>query len=934
MAKKRKRTIHIPAPGCKGAGLIVFFLLPVCFLLFSAPAAAGRSELQEEKMLRFRAHPILMDSHGEVGIWEGEREKVFVISDVADIRQGNFRIVADRAVVWVEEGDGRSVNVRIYAEGAGRDGEAADAPVFMAMDGKTMQASAMHLSLRTLQGVAWECSSYRIGDIEARRFYERASGVVGRFGAEASYKLESLPDIRLESREPAEHPFFMLSAQTFDILPGEEEGKTVGVYRGNVHGTYGNVEVSADVAVLWVDTDNMEYELYARGDVILRTVGGERHVLERDGLEVFRADRLYINPSDERGLVLNPELRMRDEQRDEIYVVRGRKAYILDRENLLLLDAGTTNCPHGIPHYEFQAGRMQFIQQPSRLFAGAWNVSFVAGERQRSLFWVPYVGLNLDDQTYLLRSVSAGSSSFGVTLETDWGPRDLGIDPDWMDDWTVSIDYFSRRGIGLGTGMDYSFGDREGIDQRGSLESYYIRDRAEQDSLGRPVPRSDRGRLQFQHRVDWSPRWRTDLEYYHLSDHAFLREYFRSDFASEKAPETQFFTRHTSQHLWGGLQVKTRVNDFMTQREAVPGLELHVLDAPLGPFSYDSMFDGGLYEYKLSEEESFRDDLDRVDPPQITRLHTDHRLSMPMRIGFLKIDPYLRLLGTHASKGAEREGSFRGSATRFGGGGGFRAAADFSRMYNVRKEKPELSRLRHIVTPYLEAERLEVDTGSGEFIQMRGEDPWPRYGRGPRARDDWIDAIDDTRVMRIGLRQRLQTKRDGRSLDWVKIDVTTVFRSEDSVGVAGEDDNYVEADLDWKLTRRLTLASEDNRFSLDDGLNVFNLAMQWDPAPRLGTSLRYNWIEDRTSSVTGSLDVELSDRYSLALYERYEFDRDGTGRGRNLRTDVILSRWFHKWLLQMEFFYDGRGDGDRGFFVRFSPSFLDPFGRRDGLALR
>ncbi len=893
----------------------------VCMLLFGSVLRAGEPAGVEPVPLpdygRLQVHPVLMDSDGKVGIWQGEEQKVFIFSDVADIRQGPLRLVAERAVVWVEKDAGRVIDISIYAEGRGIPGEKADRPVIKKMEDSRTQASAMHLRLRSLQGIAWECPGYEIQDIDAVRLHAYADEVIGRGGREESYSLERLPQIDIAPADPPASPIDTFRADEGKMYMREEEKKLIGVYKGNVYGSYGNVEISADEAVLWIDTDTREYSIYASGNVMLRRGEGARDVLGREGLDVLRADRIYVNPALERGLIHAPEMRMSDAERGETYVVRGEKAHVLDNETLLIRKAGTTNCPHGIPHYEFRAGRLQLLQQQSRLFAAGWDVSLVAGERQRTLFWLPYLGMNLDDQTYLLRSASGGrSSGFGTTLKTEWAPGDLGLKPDWIDKWHASVDYYSRRGTGLGTDMKYSFGAPAGLKQRGSLKGYYIHDRADEDGLGRAVPKSDRGLFRLQHRVDWAPGWRSDIEYAHLSDHSFMREYFESDFYSDKAPETRVFNRYSADHVWGGLQIKHRSNDFMTQKEALPGIELHSLGMPLGPFSYDVLFDAGLYEYKLGDE------TDRADPPQITRLHTDHTISLPFSAGFVKFDPYLRALGTYASKGAERnDNDFRGSRARTGGAAGVRAAADFSRIYNVRKEDIDLNRLRHIITPYVEAEKMDVSKGSDEFIQMRGVDPWPLYGRGPRERDGWIDAVDDREMVRPGLRQRLQTRRDGRIIDWMTLDVSAVFRSEDSVA-AKDDDHYLEADFDWKLTRKMSLYSEDNRFSLEDGFDVFNLGMRWRPLPAFRTSAQYSHIKDRSSQISARADMKLSDRYSLALTERYEFNSGGTGRSQNLATEVTLSRWFHKWLMQVEVYYDGRGDGDRGMFVRFSPSFL------------
>jgi hypothetical protein len=488
-----------------------------------------------------------------------------------------------------------------------------------------------------------------------------------------------------------------------------------------------------------------------------------------------------------------------------------------------------------------------------------------------------------------------------------------------MRSWDVRLDFFGERGVGVGNELEYGFGGPENEKHLGFLRGYYINDQGDTDDTGRPVPEDNRGRAWWHHRASWTPRLRTDAEIHWLSDIGFLEEYFEEEFQNDRPPETYLYTRYRGRQAWAALTLKKQINDFMTQLEEVPSLDLQLIGTPLGPLVYDGKLEAGEYDLEISDE------LLVSDPPSLWRLHTEHRLSLPFLLGAINVDPFVEVLGTWAEKGALEGGSYSGSESRLGAGGGVRASVDFVRTYEADRPGWGLNRLRHVVTPYVEAQARGVSTGSEEFIQLGSHDPWPSRGHGQRVPTDRVDGIDDLTRVRVGLIQRFQTKRrytdDGAwtSLDWIDLDVAFVGRSNDSVRVE-EDDNYFDIDFVWNLYEWLSFYSVDNRISTGDGTDVINLGTSVQMGPRTGLDLAYHYISDTSSNFSGNLRLRLSDRYSLNIYQQYELDSDGEGENTNLETRVALERMFHEWMGQLVFYYDAGNDGDTGVMVGFSPA--------------
>jgi hypothetical protein len=770
--------------------------------------------------------------------------------------------------------------------------------VQVVQEGRVQRYGGLIATLRTRAAFAWDAPMRRANQPEYSPLWARARAV----WRDAQDEMRTWPAVpqpddvagppQLQQLLQAEHPIYLAE-------------QNAAVFLEDVHGSYGNLDIRADAAVLWVDPETGRYEIYAEGNVRLtprRESGGPDVFGAFDAeLQSLTADRIYVNPSQGRGLVDDPEVRI--QQMDgPLYVMRGGKLFMLDSNTLTLEEASFTTCTFARPHYQISARRLQMTDTGTATPVAARDVRVQVGEGPTTLLWIPFLGLDVSRRSFIIRDLSFGSDDkFGAFLQTTWRPLDLmGGEPDWMEYFDLFLDFYSDRGFGIGQQLEYSLG-RE-LPSEGLIRSYFIRDDADYDDTGLPVPEEDRGRFHWRHRTHLADSWRLDAEYYWLSDHGFREEFFEDEFEREKDPESYAQLRYLDNSTWAALRYRQRVNDFFTRVEQLPVAALEFMALPWGPLVYDGTLRAGRYDLELS---------DRImptpaDPPELWRAHLDQRLSLPFDVAFLRFVPFVRAVATWADEGQISPGVYGGEAERLLAGGGAEVSARFWRTFDAESGLLDINRLRHIATPYVRAEHLSaLEEGSGEFIQMDG-----------------TDALDEMTELRMGLRNRLQTRRldaDGRwrSVDWMALDVAYVDRESDSVNPLLEDE-YIRADFDWQLTDRLALHSRDNRISLNDRTDIYNVGVDVDFTPAIAFSLDYDHLTDLAETLKAEMTVRLSDHYELMVYELYQFD-SATGDSDSLETHVVLRRLMHEWLLELGLTMEQGNDDNVGIVFGFGP---------------
>ncbi len=843
-----------------------------CCLLVAAALAPSRCSAGQEPSLAQPTDAVHLKARSIIR-WQEDDATLLYLRRDAWVHQGPHGIAGSRLLIWFTETekDGRrTANLQVYAD--------AGASLLKRGVARSVKRPSL-FRLSTHAGVVLNAEQVLAGDAP------KEDGFLLR--ARAFRRDETLPEDVAQALPQEIRP----SAEEMTVSDLTDEGAVL-TLRGNARIVSGDLTLSADAIRVHLRFEGGRFEsprivsVYAEGVADLRR--------ER---EHITAETIYLDVQAGTGLALNARVRAYDPERDVPVQFGADRVRQVSRHRFVVEGKGfLTTSNFAKPHYRIEGKSIELVRKPeaeppedepeerperkeSVVVSSRNNIFYV---EWLPVFWWPYVKKDVGKGAYLIRGLELGrSGNLGNFIKARWNLYDLGVYSNEWSELTLRTDAFSDHGFGAGLDFEY-----DGATRFGLAHGYYIHDTAEEDDRDLPTPRDDRGELTLRHR-EFLPRgWRADLEIGWLSDRQFLRTYDRDEFDEGKDRETQLFLRKTSGNAMFTAQAKERVNDFQNYVERY-SLAYHVIGqpTPLLPLVWTSHSDVSRLALRFDEV------LAVPDPDHVVRLDTAHELSAPLRLGPFRSDPFVWGDFTAFSSEAGDDDSAARWATAYG----VRAAGNFYRTYDAGSRRFQIDRLRHIITPTAEyMNRWEVSKGPAHFVQH-----------------DDIDALDELHRVTFGLRNRLQTYRfvagERRPLDFATLDVDYATHLSDAGMDRGLDD-YIEASGRWRVSERMQILSEDNRFNSDEHrLEQLNgeIALNfWQP---LQVSLIHKYFLDlgtvgepsHSISLLGIIYQPLFSRWRVELNTSYDFKarrRTGDSRDpRRLGSGVYLTRNLEGW---------------------------------------
>jgi LPS-assembly protein len=436
----------------------------------------------------------------------------------------------------------------------------------------------------------------------------------------------------------------------------------------------------------------------------------------------------------------------------------------------------------------------------------------------------------------------------------------------------VHLDWRQRRGFGFGPDFHYDAG-RAGS---GSLITYYTRDkRPGEDPLGLAID-EDRYRIGFSHFTEITTDLTAKAIVRHQSDPFIIRDFFEPEYRSDPQPKSFLEVSQLWPDFTLNVLVLPQINDFFQTVERLPDVKLSAMRQQLGvsPFFYESETSLGYFRFRAADRQGTNYAAFRGD--------TFHQLLLPKTFfGWLNVTPRaggrLTYYGDTHGEGVDLDDRARGVFNT-----GAEASAKASRVWRqARLPLLEVNELRHIIQPSLnyvfvpsptrrphELPQFDMEIPSLRLLPIH----FPDYNA--------IDAIDSQNVLRMALRNKVQTKRADLIDNLVNWALYTDWRLDPRPGQGTFADLF--SDMDLRPRSWLTINSELRYDIQHTELRAANHRAIITPSPVWSLSLGHRFFREHPlfgpesghNLIHSSLYYRLNENWGFRTTHYYEA-RDG-----------------------------------------------------------
>lgn len=609
-----------------------------------------------------------------------------------------------------------------------------------------------------------------------------------------------------------------------------------------------------------------------------------------DGKGIIEGEKIIYNFQNKTGTIIDAQFRANP------FFGRART---VDREseNEFVAHYGYfTTCSFDRPHYRIGSKQInvmpkQLIQtKDDCLYIGPFPVAQIS--RFNKMF----------DKPVMHVSVLPGKRK-------DWGPF-------LLSEWTYNInnyldgrfymDYRDNLGLAEGLGLNY-LNTPVGS---GDFKYYYTNESSRNYSDTSTIDfKTTYQRYLLRLRQKWDIDNQTNLvtQFYKIGDDkrkfvdqtsSFLQEYFYREFEKDAQPPSYALFHHSFPYSSIDILLDKRVNHWFSSVDKLPEVKYTLSSLQVGstPFYFENKTTFDTFNKKLT----FPPD----DDITVSRLDAVNKLSLPMKVAFLWVNPFVQDEQTVYDKGVN-------DATlliRTVFSSGVDVSTKFYHVFDVKNDflGMELNGLRHVITPTVGyAYNHSPTIPASNLYQIDG-----------------VDALTSSNRATLELSNKLQTKRQGISIDLVDFLVTTSyafqpqFVSGNKTGGSFQDVLFklkllpyawmrMEGDVTYQHSG-VTSAENFNKFSLAN----YDLDFDFGAGYSFGIGQRYQ--RKGQNQVTGSFKWQINPKWKVSVYQRYNlkpFISTGVEVPQSsLEQEYVITRNLHCWDVELSFNtkrYDG-----------------------------
>ncbi len=626
----------------------------------------------------------------------------------------------------------------------------------------------------------------------------------------------------------------------------------------------------------------------------------------RGHVRIYREASLYIAESG----VYNTEtkkIRALTARTESVpYFLKGGNVTSISDNGYLVQGGNFTTSDTARPDFHLHAQKIRYYEDDRVIFQ--YVTAYIGNV---PVFWWPYLYQSLSD-----------TFSFSVTpaYTSTWGPSLLTQVMFPITDYIkarLRLDYFGRRGPAIGFDPVIDYGKDQSSQAR--LKTFYIDDQ-NPDINQTNVPRKDvptnRYRLSLEDRTNFTDSIYATANITKLSDAYVMQDYYPGEFRIDPVPDNVVaLTKTNPVFTLTGIE-RFQANDFFTTTERQPEVVLDIKRHGLfgGPIFYESETGFANLRLQFPEDSGIKNyGTDRFD--------TFHQLTFPNTyFGWLSFVPRVGYRGTYYGKTWDLGSTVfvpptnplvpdfilppptTANPIKFGGDTfrsvfdtGAEASFKISQKWeNVQSRAFGLDGLMHVIQPFTDFSYVKEDGPNPlSILQFDRFEPSTQLRAIEFPQFTPIDSIASWTVWRVGVRNRLETRRDDQTITWLELDsfVDVNFTNPyDRTDYSNLFNNLRFNPLPWMS---LSINSQLPAFS--KGFTEVDTVASVQPLANLQVNVAHRYLNGNPFFQDSSLFVfggycRLNDNWSVGVQEQYEAE---TGLLEEQRYSIYrdLSSW-------------------------------------------
>ena len=509
---------------------------------------------------------------------------------------------------------------------------------------------------------------------------------------------------------------------------------------------------------------------------------------------------------------------------------------------------------------------------------------------QTPVFWFPYLNANLSANGF--QFLPGYDSRWGAYLLTSYSfPVVSGV--------TGAFRFEDRAKFGPSVGLDLDMSYGKENRSYGTLHSDYVPKTKDVTTIKNPgdtaeTKAKERYRISFQQRLFLTDDIYGTANINAISDKDFLEDFYRREFALNPQPDSSLSLTKWDELYTLSLIGRWQLNEFQDVTERKPEFVFDFKQQPF--FGLPVQYDGstGVASLRRAFSNSpFKDNtLNETEFPDYgtSRFDTFHQWSLPTKFwNWLSVTPKVGIRGTAYNQsgsfinGAENPLNTpspllktKGSVFRPVANYGLTVSTKLSRAFEqVQSRALGLDGLRHVIEPYVNYSGVyNMGPSPEDIYQFDRVTPSTQLQPLDFPQFTAIDSIDTWNITRLGVGQRLQTRRNNATYQWFSLN-TFMDVNMDNPYTDEPVSNVFNAiqftPVPWTSLDIVSQTPIQNQ-----GFTEFNTRISFMPTRDLRFSFGTRYIEnndffENNSQVNFSAYWRINDHWSVSTYDQYEF---------------------------------------------------------------